>query len=880
MNIKLASHEHSLSFINSQNAPSLFTDPPERYCNACAKQISNAAYLCVQCYFWLHESCASEVQNLPLEIIHPLHSQHQLGLKLSYEDFICDKCLYISGGSRYKCYECHFNLELACASSTNDPVLEEEWQRLKDGKKKEIQHYSHPEKLTIFKYRKIREHDYDCGWCEKRLSEVCYGCLECEFFLHELCRDKIPRTLYHPFHPSHPLHLLYKETNDDCNACGDQIIETATHHWYRNYFCLTCNFCLHFRCAKLLPTLKHECHDHLLTYFKKSEPSQNAKPCSSCGTPCGYDFYRCVECNFNVHPICVPIPSSAEHRYHRHPLNYMDLVAEDHSEEYYCDICESERNPAHPAYCCEKCTYITHIHCVLNEDKISFEKVSSSTPRSIYSNTLLTEEMEHNEVIDGIRTPKQLLIRPMIHEHPMKFYEKVKKSWKNHYCEACRLVVNGPSYICTTCSDHTFLIVCDECRDVCFGFFYRCDECDFKLDVKCAILTAHKTEVLQLRKMERVAEFIHPHKLVLANCRDPIEKKSCMVCELPILGPAYFCLNRYCSVQVHESCLGTPQEMQLPFHLEHMLFFGKNYRISHCYACGRMILHDFRYSCEQCDLNLHSLCANSIRQPLKCQSHEHNLYYFGTKFQESQFSFFPCNECSQDCGGPFYRCLECAINFHLDCVPIPHIVKSRRHIHLLIIKDSFVEDDSEESYCDICEEERCRDDYVYCCEECNGLFAAHIECVLTKVENITAAIDASSNLVLDIEKNSAQDLIQPSLEMNPQKRMWGRECFDDNESMDQDKEEDSSVSESEKLPLSSEDEDSSPFELNPEKTMWWREYFNSSESTDQDKEEDSTVSESEKLPRSSEEEDSTVSESEKLSSSSEEEDSSASELEE
>ncbi|EOY19980.1 Uncharacterized protein TCM_045384 [Theobroma cacao] len=32
-------------------------------------------------------------------------------------------------------------------------------------------------------------------------------------------------------------------------------------------------------------------------------------------------------------------------------------------------------------------------------------------------------------------------------------------------------------------------------RDVCFGFFYRCGECDFKLDVKCATLTAHKTEV-------------------------------------------------------------------------------------------------------------------------------------------------------------------------------------------------------------------------------------------------------------------------------------------------------------------------------------------------------------------------------------------------
>ncbi|KAK6233476.1 hypothetical protein QUC31_005882, partial [Theobroma cacao] len=73
-------------------------------------------------------------------------------------------------------------------------------------------------------------------------------------------------------------------------------------------------------------------------------------------------------------------------------------------------------------------------------DKISFEKVSSSTPQSVYSNTLLTEEMEHNEVIDGIRTPQQLLFRAIIHEHAMRFCEVVEKSKKNHYCEACRLV--------------------------------------------------------------------------------------------------------------------------------------------------------------------------------------------------------------------------------------------------------------------------------------------------------------------------------------------------------------------------------------------------------------------------------------------------------
>ncbi|WRX12525.1 DC1 - like 10, partial [Theobroma cacao] len=192
-------------------------------------------------------------------------------------------------------------------------------------------------------------------------------------------------------------------------------------------------------------------------------------------------------------------------------------------------------------------------------------------------------------------------IGPIIHRHPMRFYEVVEKSKKNHYCEACRLVHSGPCYSCTTFStahteyylhensaklpyeiQHPFhsshplilrtyhyrrgLIICDECRDVCRSLFYSCDECDFKLDVKCATLTTHKTDVLQPKKMESVAElnhFNHPHKLVFGNCSDPLWKESCTVCQLPIFGPAYYCLNFRCIFKVHEFCLGMPQKMQV-----------------------------------------------------------------------------------------------------------------------------------------------------------------------------------------------------------------------------------------------------------------------------------------------------------------------------
>ncbi|XVF30999.1 hypothetical protein REPUB_Repub16aG0107600 [Reevesia pubescens] len=778
MDIKLpCTHQHSLSY---NYITGWETD--RKWCEVCGKEISKNGYTCERCKVWLHESCANELQHLPHEIIHPLHPQHHLKLQLQRPwDFICDQCLYISDGSRYNCSSCDFNLDLTCASSAKDQLLKEKWSRFQDEKKRTIQHYSHIEKLTLFKYRKIKEQDYDCIGCEKRLlnSDLCYGCRGCGFFLHEVCRDKIPRTLYHPFHPSHPLHLHYLNSSAYyCSACGESIFFRTS--LSTSYWCQICSFRLDLHCAKLLPTLKHKCHNHLLTYFPKvgTEHRQHQFQCSVCHKLCDANFYRCVHCDFNFHVQCV-IPSSAKHKYHRHPLILMNPLKEDDSEKYYCDVCENERNPKHPVYCCEKCRYIVHIECIVNEDDISFED----------SKALLVKEMEHNEATDDIHTSQQLLIQPLFHRHPMRFEEVTENFEKKRYCNACRLVLSGPSYICSICPapyahpekeyclhekctklsyeiQHPFhsshplnlyttdrpdigiYIRCDECRDICLGFIYLCEVCNFKLDVKCAT-----TEVSQTKEMDRVTElhhFNHLHNLIFGNSSDPISEIECSICELSIVGPAYFCPGTYCCYIIHESCLGLPQKIQVPFHPEHMsvMRFGAYIEESKCYACHLGIRSSLcRYICEQCDVHLHSICVNSLRRPLKYESHGHDLYYFGINFQLLFVKYwwaphFSCSACQKIFKGrPFYRCLQCAINFHLECVPIPHIVKSIFHIHPLIMKDSFVEDNSGEYYCDICEEERCGNDHVYYCEECNDLFVAHIECVLTKVENVLSYLD-------------------------------------------------------------------------------------------------------------------------------------------
>ncbi|OMO84482.1 C1-like protein [Corchorus capsularis] len=460
----------------------------------------------------------------------------------------------------------------------------------------------------------------------------------------------------------------------------------------------------------------------------------------------------------------------------------------------------------------------------------------------------------------NINTQQQLLIDPIIHEHPLRFHEEATEKLK--FCSACRLELRGASYICTKCPDrytqnydryvqyhldperkfylhekcaklpyeiqhpshssHPLNLytkypykgfkICDECGDIPRGFIYLCEECNFMLDVKCAAQTAQENGVssMQHKGIESSRHhFGHEHDLLIGHCSDPINQVGCNICELPISGQAHFCPGSSCHYIVHESCLRLPEKMQVPFHAGHMMVMRSKdsqkypnyfFRMSppRCYACHGFFSSIVGYECEECPLYfLHSTCANSLRRPLmKLESHEHNLYYLGTDCQllSANYNFpFNCSKCRKNCRGqPFYRCMECNdINFHLECVPLLHIVKSRHHIHPLTLKDSFIEDDSGEYYCDICEEERFAKDHVYYCEECKGLFLAHIECALAKVEYVVSYLDGQ-------EREESRIESEPSSSDNEYDSSVNSESsYDDDEQSVQDKEEeDSSAQES------------------------------------------------------------------------------------
>ncbi|XVE89913.1 hypothetical protein DITRI_Ditri20bG0034000 [Diplodiscus trichospermus] len=217
----------------------------------------------------------------------------------------------------------------------------------------------------------------------------------------------------------------------------------------------------------------------------------------------------------------------------------------------------------------------------------------------------------------------------------MKFQEVTENLNERQYCNGCHQLLSGPTYICTVCikyklhercanlaykiqhpshSSHPLYLqpayrtwsykACDECRDFCLGFIFVCEECDFKLDVKCAITAGIGVSQLKEKEEERVTEFhhsTHPHNLILANSSNPIDEIECKICPVPILGPAYFCPRPNCFDYyiIHESCLGIAQKMQVPSHMDHMLAYSiGDEGPQWCSACV-LLIYGLAYICEE-----------------------------------------------------------------------------------------------------------------------------------------------------------------------------------------------------------------------------------------------------------------------------------------
>jgi hypothetical protein len=335
------------------------------------------SYLCTStltCSLMVHRKCAA----LPLAVKNTGH-QHSLNLigssQVNQSDRqLCHLCVKKVDTDRvYYCSKCNFVAHLDCATREGyTEEIEKEDSEVVDksitdslayavkkitmGEDKieivqEIKHFSHQHDLKLVDELLITNEK--CDGCMHSIFPPFYTCAQCRFFLHKSC-VKLPRKKRHTLH-SHLLTLLAKPpyANCGCNVCGRDDCDGFTYH------CEKCEFDAHVQCSLISDIFTHDGHDHPLILSR----APYHEKCSCCDRK--GNVFKCADCEFTLDVRCATLPRIVRYQSFEQPFKLCYNIEYDFDGEYYCDICEEERDPKHWFYYCADLNFPAHPNCIL-----------------------------------------------------------------------------------------------------------------------------------------------------------------------------------------------------------------------------------------------------------------------------------------------------------------------------------------------------------------------------------------------------------------------------------------------------------------------------------------------------------------------------------
>ncbi|XP_076915962.1 uncharacterized protein LOC143575472 [Bidens hawaiensis] len=204
-----------------------------------------------------------------------------------------------------------------------------------------------------------------CDGCVRPITTMpFYKCSQhdCDFVLHEWCTMLPSQIQDHPHHPEHTLVFVPKTpTNSlglfDCGMC-----ELPCNGF--SYGCMQCEYYVDISCGFIPDVITHEAHpNHLLLRIEASSLYKSLY-CKACTQPMYEMGFYCPTCDFYLHSKCaLLLPRIIRHKYDKHPLTLMYYPAKNHKSEYFCEICEDEFDPAAWFYHCNTCAYSMHTAC-------------------------------------------------------------------------------------------------------------------------------------------------------------------------------------------------------------------------------------------------------------------------------------------------------------------------------------------------------------------------------------------------------------------------------------------------------------------------------------------------------------------------------------
>ncbi|WOG83610.1 hypothetical protein DCAR_0102787 [Daucus carota subsp. sativus] len=572
-----------------------------------------------------------------------------------------------------------------------------------------INHHTHDEHpLTLL----LRPVNYICSVCDLDVR-FAYACDTCNFDLCIRCVE-LPTKVTHHKHESHLLAFL--PCSDCCDVC------------YRNvrfaYVCDNCEFNVCVSCAFEQRVLRHDGHEkHILTLM----PREALFKCDACGEEAKDSSYVCTTCDFWIHkscaisPLIIPDPT-----HHHHPLELVYSIPDMH--RYFirrCNICKQTIQKYYWVYYCHKCTYFVHVKCAGLYLKTPYvETDDTGDEPDLIQFPLSGEESLFDLIVtqcgklqgefQGEGDDPHIIEAHWSHKsHPLEQLQftlslndddndAADDDKKGLICDGCiqPITVSHPSYYaCIPCGFflHSFcatklpkelstgaspfhpehslvlrksdsfcsLVACGACRYSTNGFFYLCETCDIKVDIRCAFLP------------NKIKHELHKHHSLVQR---HFYKSECSLSRYEIIDCVAYSCQTCIGFQVHIFCAFYPDRMNQRYDnhqvtLRHPPFFYEG--VFYCEICEKQVNNQWwLYHCGKCDHSFHFNClrpyenvkvGGTIEYNISNRPHKLALVLKGSADKDSPHSL--CCRCGTvytfeyflECDGCGFRvCVECA----------------------------------------------------------------------------------------------------------------------------------------------------------------------------------------------------------------------------
>ncbi|XP_076904855.1 uncharacterized protein LOC143560438 [Bidens hawaiensis] len=287
--------------------------------------------------------------------------------------------------------------------------------------------------------------------------------------------------------------------------------------------------------------------------------------------------FHCPACDFYLHTMCaLLLPGKIRHKYDKHSLSLRYYPAENHSSEYFCEICEDELNPQKWFYHCSTCASSMHTVCAPLKLHCERSLLANSEPVFRFLNVKFGRTFEITD-------------HPHPHPHPLTFEQGLSADGE------CDLQPHQKNKDDDEDKDDSVVEEphvgkCKMCKEEIYSFhlcYYSCKDCDYSLHKFCAQLPLtqpnHPLHPDHNLTLSDGFQFHDPDFNFSYTFDSPVRRDICKIDRKRFYN--YYC--SICDFNMDIICATmSKQKMDHPSH-PHLLQRYFRTMISVCNACGK-----------------------------------------------------------------------------------------------------------------------------------------------------------------------------------------------------------------------------------------------------------------------------------------------------